>query len=222
MLTKTEKTFSFLFIAILIAELVTGSNEKLFMLHYIAKPSLLIALIIFFWMRSNDLSFKVRNLTLLALSFSLLGDCLLMFVDQSSQFFISGLIAFLIAHVFYIIVFLKSRNKSKSPFGFIMLMLIYGLGLFYLLKNGLADMLIPVVIYMLVILTMSTSSFLRRGKVSHISFNLVFLGAILFMISDSLLALNKFYKPLPWSDISIMLTYALAQLSLVFGILKQR
>ena len=222
MLTKTEKTFSFLFIAILIAELVTGSNEKLFMLHYIAKPSLLIALIIFFWMRSNDLSFKVRNLTLLALSFSLLGDCLLMFVDQSSQFFISGLIAFLIAHVFYIIVFLKSRNKSKSPIGFIILMLIYGLGLFYVLKNGIGDLLIPVVIYMLVILTMSTSSFLRRGKVSSLSFNLVFLGAILFMISDSLLALNKFYKPLPWSDISIMLTYALAQLSLVFGILKQR
>ena len=222
MLSKTEKTFSFLFIAILIAELITGSNEKLFMLHYIAKPSLLIALIIFFWMRSNDLSSKVRNLTLLALSFSLLGDCLLMFVDQSSQFFISGLIAFLIAHVFYIIVFLKSRNSSKSPFGFIILMLIYGLGLFYLLKNGLADMLIPVVIYMLVILTMSTSSFLRRGKVSHISFNLVFLGAILFMISDSLLALNKFYKPLPWSDVGIMFTYALAQLSIVFGTLKQR
>ena len=222
MLTKTEKTFSFLFIAILIAELITGSNEKLFMLHYIAKPSLLTALIIFFWMRSTNLSSKIRNLTLLALSFSLLGDCLLMFVDQSAQFFISGLIAFLIAHVFYIIVFLKSRNSSKSPFGFIILMLLYGLGLFYFLKNGLANMLIPVVIYMLVILTMSTSSFLRRGKVSHISFNLVFLGAILFMISDSLLALNKFYKPLPWSDISIMLTYALAQLSLVFGILKQR
>ena len=222
MLNKSEKTFSGIFVIILITELISGSYNNLHMLHYIAKPALLIALIIFFWIQSTALSYKIRSLTLLALVFSLLGDCLLMFVDQSAHFFISGLIAFLIAHVFYIVIFLKSRNRSKSPIGFIILMLIYGLGLFYVLKNGIGDLLIPVVIYMLVILTMSTSSFLRRGKVSSLSFNLVFLGAILFMISDSLLALNKFYKPLPWSNISIMLTYAFAQLSLVFGILKQQ
>lgn len=222
MLTKSEKRFSFLFIIILITELISGNTQKLLILHYIAKPSLLIALIAFFWMQSHDLSLKTRKSALLALSFSLIGDTLLMFVDQSVHFFISGLIAFLIAHVFYIFIFLNSRNTSKNASGFIVLMLLYGLSLFYFLKNGLEDMLLPVIIYMLVILTMSTLSFLRYGKVNRLSFNFVFFGAILFMISDSLLALNKFYKPLPWSNISIMLTYALAQLSLVFGILKQR
>lgn len=222
MLTKTEKTFSLLFAIILIAEFISGSIENLQKLHYIAKPALLVSLIIFFWKQSSHLLLNHRILMILALGFSLIGDILLMFVDQSTHFFISGLFAFLIAHIFYIILFLKSRNKSKNPLGYIILMIVYASGLFYLLKNGLGDMIIPVLIYMLIILTMSTAAFLRRGKVNAISFNLVFFGAILFMISDSLLALNKFYEPLPWSNISIMLTYALAQISIVFGILKQR
>jgi uncharacterized membrane protein YhhN len=50
---------------------------------------------------------------------------------------------------------------------------------------------------------------------------LILAGAAFFMISDSLLALNKFYEPLPFSNISIISTYALAQYSIVLGILKQ-
>jgi len=75
---------------------------------------------------------------------------------------------------------------------------------------------------MCVILSIISSSFLIRVKGISLLFDLVFLGAVLFMIADSLLSVNKFYKPLPWSNISIMLTYAFAQLSLVFGILKQQ
>jgi uncharacterized membrane protein YhhN len=75
---------------------------------------------------------------------------------------------------------------------------------------------------MLVILSMATTAFLRQGNVVKNSFVLVFIGAILFMISDSILALNKFYQPLPFTNISIMFTYGFAQLFIVFGLLKQR
>ena len=61
---------------------------------------------------------------------------------------------------------------------------------------------------------------MRKGIVNSSSYNLVFIGAIFFMISDSILALNKFYQPIPFSNISIMLTYALAQYLIVLGILK--
>ena len=83
-------------------------------------------------------------------------------------------------------------------------------------------MLIPVLFYMLTILTMSTAAYLRKGSVHKISYNLVLLGAVLFMVSDSILALNKFYKPLAFSHVSIMFTYAIAQLCIVLGMLKQR
>jgi len=220
MLSKNEKYFSALFLVIVLIELLSASIESLHMVHYFAKPAIVISLIILFVRTSESLTTSIKNLTLLALVFSLLGDILLMFVDKSPHFFTLGLLAFLTAHIMYVIVFLKHRNKEKSPVGFIILLLIYATGLFYFLKDNLGVMLIPVIIYMLVILSMATSSYLRINKVNIWSYRLVFIGALFFMISDSILALNKFYQPMPYSNISIMVTYALAQYLIVIGILK--
>ncbi len=220
MLTKTEKQFSILFFIIVLIELLSGSSESLLSIHYIAKPAIVISLIFLFVKTSKSLSKPIKNLTLLALVFSLLGDVLLMFVDKSEYVFTLGLVAFLIAHIMYVLLFLKHRNKVKSPFGFIALLLIYAACLFNFLNDGLGVMLIPVIVYMLAILSMSTSAFLRKDKVNILSYGLVFLGAIFFMISDSILALNKFHQPIPWSNISIMVTYAMAQYLIVIGILK--
>ncbi|EDP70335.1 hypothetical protein FBALC1_06248 [Flavobacteriales bacterium ALC-1] len=220
MLSSTEKQFSILFFIIMLLELLTGSTESLQTVHYIAKPAIVVSLIFLFIKTSGSLSKPIKNLTILALVFSLLGDILLMFVDKSEHIFTFGLVAFLIAHVMYVLLFLKHRNKEKSPFGFIVLLLAYATSLFYFLKDGLGAMLIPVIVYMLVILSMATSAYLRKNKANILSYGLVFLGAICFMISDSILALNKFYQPIPWSNISIMVTYALAQYLIVLGILK--
>lgn len=220
MLTNTEKQFSILFFVIVLFEIITGSTETLQIAHYIAKPAIVISLMFLFIKTSGDISKSTKRITLLALGFSVLGDILLMFVDQSPHFFTVGLVAFLLAHIMYILVFLKHRNKQKPVFGFVILLLVYASGLFYLLKDGLGEMLIPVIVYMIVILSMATTAFMRKGIVKHMSYNLVFIGAIFFMISDSILALNKFYQPIPFSNISIMLTYALAQFLIVLGILK--
>jgi len=221
MLTKTEKSFSVLFFIIVIVELVFGSTESLSQLHYFSKPLILIALIVFFYKQSKHLNKSIRVITLLALMFSLIGDVLLMFVNKSANFFMSGLVAFLIAHIMYILVFYKSRNKTANKLPIIVILLIYASGLFYFLIDGLGEMLIPVLLYLLVILTMATTAFIRKRS-NKDSYKLVFIGAVFFMISDSLLALNKFYEPLPFSNISIILTYALAQYLIVLGILKQK
>ena len=220
MLTSSEKKFSIVYGLIVIAELISGSLENFSSFHYIFKPAIVLVLLIFFWANSNALDKNLRLIIASALLFSLAGDILLMFVDRSPNYFLSGLVAFLLAHLMYVIAFLKHRNKTANPFGFMILLILYALGLFYLLKDGLNDMLIPVIIYMLVILSMSTSALLRHGNVPKLSYTLVFLGAILFMISDSILALNKFYEPLAYSNISIMITYALAQYFIIIGILK--
>lgn len=221
MFIKSEKTFLLIFLIIVLAELICDTIESLALLHYITKPLILISLILFFWKHCKHLEKKTRLFTFSALILSLFGDVFLMFVNKSSIFFIVGLLSFLLAHNMYVFVFIQKRNNSNNTLPFIAVLLVYAFGLFYFLKNGLGDLLIPVIVYMFAILLMATSAFLRRGSVSKNSYILVFIGALFFMISDSLLALNKFHAAFPFSGISIMLTYSMAQLLIVFGIKRQ-
>lgn len=221
MLTKYQKSFTFLFILIVCFELACTSIVSLKPVHYFSKPLILTALIVFFVFEGKALSNRVKSLMLTALLFSLLGDILLMFVDLSPYYFIGGLLAFLCAHITYVILFLGKRNKQSKPNGYIIILLIYASSLFYLLYHHLGDMLIPVVVYVFAILLMAITAALRKGLVSKISYTFVLIGALLFVISDSVLAINKFHTAFNASGIIIMLTYALAQYCIVMGVLKQ-
>ncbi|MEZ4796257.1 MAG: lysoplasmalogenase [Flavobacteriaceae bacterium] len=220
-LTKFEKSFTALFIVIVLIELLSSTLSWLSSFHNVAKPLILLSLILYFYLKGKHLTAKTRKTMLIALTFSLIGDVLLMFADVSKNYFLFGLISFLLAHVFYIIVFLEKKNVLKKPIPFITVLIIYAFGIFYVLKDGLGTMLIPVVIYMFAILTMAVTAALRKGNVPNLSYNLVFVGALLFLISDSILAVNKFYGKVPFEHVLIMSTYAFAQYCIVMGIIKQ-
>lgn len=81
-------------------------------------------------------------------------------------------------------------------------------------------MLIPVLAYALVLLTMGIWAHKRRGATSAHSFMLVSTGAILFVISDGLIAINKFAFEVPVERILVMSTYIAAQYLIVRGLLK--
>lgn len=216
------KFFTLLFSIIVLLELYFGSDASLTVFRYFSKPSIVIALIVFFMINAKNVSKVIKNTILLALFFSLLGDVLLLFDTKSEYFFIFGLVAFLIAHIMYCIAFLKERNTKRNPLLIIALLLGYAVLLFLKIKSSLGTMLVPVTAYMIVILSMAISAYLRKGNVTTIGYYLVFIGAVFFMISDSILAVNKFHTALPYSNISIMLTYAIAQFLIVVGILKSR
>jgi len=220
MLSKSEQKFTVIFILIVIIELLCGHFSNLETLHYVSKPLVVLSLLIFFFLRSSGLNRIIKNLINLALVFSLIGDIALLFENQNPIYFIIGLASFLLAHVMYVLAFLKHRDPKKNPVGFILFMLVYATFLFYILKDGLGDLLIPVVVYMFVILSMATTAFLRTKHINVLSYNWVFIGSVLFMISDSILAVNKFYQAFSFSSIAIMLTYAFAQYCIVIGILK--
>ena len=59
-----------------------------------------------------------------------------------------------------------------------------------------------------------------EGNMFHGSGKLFKIGAFVFIISDTLLALNKFYKPFEMGDVSVMLTYGIAQLLIVSAAIK--
>ncbi len=222
MLSDSEKKFTILYCFIVLGELISGGSTDDSIMHYICKPSIVLALLIFFWSHSATLNKSSKLLTTSALILSMIGDILLMFVNQGTHYFLFGLTAFLMAHVFYSIAFAKDRNRDINPVGFIAFLLLYSCGLFYLLRSRLDKMLLPVTLYMLIILTMLIFAYLRRDRTVKLSYQLVLSGALLFMVSDSILALNKFYQPLSYSNTTIMFTYALAQYFIVIGMLKSK
>jgi uncharacterized membrane protein YhhN len=81
---------------------------------------------------------------------------------------------------------------------------------------------VPVMLYALVLTLMVLNALFRFKRTGAASFAMVFGGAILFMISDSVLAVNKFLEPVSHSGIWIMSTYISAQFLIVEGILQHQ
>ena len=76
--------------------------------------------------------------------------------------------------------------------------------------------------YTTAITLMVLNALFRYGFTSAGSFTLTFLGSILFFISDGVLALDRFYNPVPWADFWIMASYVLGQGLIVEGLLSHR
>jgi uncharacterized membrane protein YhhN len=167
-----------------------------------------------------------KNYIITALVFSFLGDFFLLLESKMPLFFIFGLLAFLITHVLYIIFFTKTTSAGKSllrtqpyiPF----LIMAYGVGLVYLLYPSLGSLKIPVIVYAGIICSMLLCTFHVYKTVGAITGLQFIAGALLFVISDSLLAINKFYKPLPFAALFIMLTYCAAQYFIVRAFIHRR
>lgn len=153
-----------------------------------------------------------------------MGDVLLMFANQHALFFILGLISFLIAHLAYIILFQRQNkiNENKNYLWFIPFVIIFLVTILRILWPFLNEMKIPVLVYAIVIslmLLMSIKAYFQWEKPSNLW---VLIGALLFVISDSILAINKFHSPVLMSSFWIMSTYLGAQFCIVNGILQKQ
>jgi len=213
-----KKFWIIIYLAVLAADLfaVYSNNEAA---RYVTKPLLMPLLVVYFGFSTNPVTSSLKKWILLALLFSWAGDVFLMFESMNDFFFIFGLAAFLAAHIFYIIFFTLIRNKENvtSKWGFIVLVICYYLFLMDLLQPHLESMKLPVRIYGLVLMLMFYAALLM-GFVKKRDFGiLIIIGASLFVLSDSLLAINKFYKQFEYAGIAIMFSYGVAQLLITLG-----
>ncbi|WP_222942394.1 lysoplasmalogenase [Arenibacter arenosicollis] len=213
-------TFLGIFILLVLLDLVTGSMHFQEMRQF-TKPLLLISLILFFGIKGSHLPKKIYSYTLLALCFSLLGDILLLYDHLATLYFILGLMAFLLAHISYALVFFTQGKKLfKKELRLVSgLLFAYGTTLYLILQENLGALKIPVIIYILGILTLSITAYSRKDQVNFPSFKLVFIGSLFFIASDSILAINKFLFVIPLSHLLVMGTYAAAQYLIVKGLL---
>ena len=192
-------------------------------LIYFTKPLLIPTLALWWWQNSH--SSPVRNTVLWALVFSTLGDILLMGAGRYAYFFLLGLAAFLVAHLFYIYSF-RALLRGKKGYlqqnaGLILPFFLYLVGLLYWLWGGIPlAMKGAVAVYAATITIMALLALHLRGVISDYSARWLFLGAVLFVLSDSMIAINKFGYPFPEARVAIMGTYIFGQYAMVWALSK--
>jgi len=196
----------FLFVLASILDII-GIIFSIQILVYIFKPLIILSLL-FLYVFSLP---KRLKWYVMALELCFFGDVFLMFSGE--LFFIAGLASFLIAHVLFIKIVIsriKEFNFLKVLSSAIPFLAVFSL-LIFILKESLHEMLWPVIIYGLTIATFGIVSLISYLETKSNKSIWMLIGASLFMVSDSLLAINKFYNPAHVLEVIVMATYVLAQ-----------
>lgn len=219
----SSKKLSILFWLLAIADVI-GLLTNLQTLHYIIKPLLIPVLMLLLYLTASNVPGK--KILLWGLFFSWLGDIFLLLETQNSLFFIAGLLCFLTTHILYILYFLKIRSGAVSLLTtrplLIAIVALYSITLVWQLFPRLGDLKIPVIVYSIVISVMLLCSLHVFNKINKIAAYYFITGAVCFVLSDSLLAINKFYQPFPLAGVAIMITYCAAQYFIISGYCKQQ
>jgi len=186
-----------------IVGIITGNQ----LMRFIFKPLIMLLLMMYY----SIVVEPENKLYLAVLFFSFLGDVFLLF--DSKLNFMLGLASFLMAHILLIkivIGVLKKSSISQKITAIIPFAIIFS-GLVFLLKDNLGELLIPVIIYAFIITTFGVVSFLNYLTEKSLPNLLLLGGATFFILSDSTLAINKFYQSEAYFPVFIMITYVLAE-----------
>ncbi|MWV13009.1 lysoplasmalogenase [Pseudomonas sp. R-28-1W-6] len=196
-----------------VALFLLGLQLQLETLCLLSKPLPMIALLL--WLRTAPAS-TYRRWIGSGLLLSLAGDLLL---EWPADLFVFGLGAFLLAHLAYLLAYLGACRRP-APVALLLAGLVAG-GMFTLLaSSGLGELLLPVALYSLAIGCMLWRALARLGMAgSARSSWLAAGGALLFVLSDSLIGLNRFVAPFEGARYAIILSYWLGQWGIAASVL---
>lgn len=221
MSARRRNVFIIPFVVTAIVNLV-GDISGIAILSDISKP-LLVPFLGGYYM-AGVTQYRSKPL-LIALMACWIGDVSLMFVGLNANWFMIGLLSFMVGHIFYIITYRQHRSESTEnglltvqKIRFSIPVVLAGTGLVVILFPFLGGLQFPVIVYATAIIVMVMNAIFRFGRTNSRSFWLTFAGAVLFMISDSLLAINKFLGEIEMGGTLIMLTYIIAQFMIVEGL----
>lgn len=218
---ERRNVFIIPFVVTAIVNLV-GVVADISILSDISKP-LLVPFLGGYYMAGKNI-YRSKPL-LIALFSCWIGDVALMLVGLNANWFLVGLVSFLVGHLFYIITYRQHRWESRAgellvpqKIRFSIPVVLAGTGLVVILFPVLGPLQFPVVIYATVIIVMVMNAIFRFGRTNSRSFWMTLSGAVLFMVSDSILAINKFMGAIEMGGVLIMLTYIIAQFLIVEGL----
>ena len=183
-------------------------------LFRVAKPLATVLIIAVAVIAAAPVPAAYKTLILAGLGFSLLGDIALLFPEK---WFTAGLAAFLVAQVLYILAFKPGPGHQAST-GLFLPFIFYGLLMFFILAPGLGPLKLPVFVYIAAITIMAGFAAGRFVDLGGTRPLLAFVGAVLFLVSDSVLAYDRFAKKIGPAQIIILGTYFPAQLLIALSI----
>lgn len=237
----------FLFAVTAVVNLL-GNGLESDVLVWWSKPLLMPLLGIWFWARLKDAGSlahtsagQLTRWMYVAFVCSWAGDVLLLFVGRPplyDMFFLLGLGSFLLAHLGYIGAFRKLATRADSQrdstqrmsadrldwagmWGVRMALLMTLAVLLVVLFPGMdGGMKAPVGLYGIVIVSMSLMAHNLRARIPRTAYTVLFPGSLLFILSDALIALDRFRFDIPFAGIAIMATYLLAQYWIALGVVR--
>jgi uncharacterized membrane protein YhhN len=223
---QTSLLLHLLLLLIAIIELLGRLLDQI-NLEYAVKPLIMVWMAAYFLLAKQKRTFTIP--VLLAFFFSWLGDLFLMFSGgyDNELFFFAGVGAFFLAQLTYIYVFSNyseygGRGYLQRHWWLAIPFVAYVLGIYFLLQPGLEGVMRPVIlVYALSLMLMSMAALNRRHRVNYKSYLLVFIGSLLFLTSDSMIAINKFYASIPLAGFWIMLFYMSAQYLITRGLSRE-
>lgn len=199
------KLLIILFFTVSVVEIIgVAINNAL--LQMIFKPLIIPLLIALYWF-----SVDKRNIWyIIALVFSFLGD---VFLLDKNNLFIFGIASFLITQILFITIIVKQMKKPTNFHKYLYAFLYanYVVYLIGLLKPNLGELLYPVIVYGIAIAIFALVATLNYVSKRNNKTLILMFGAILFVASDSMIALYKFHQPQSIYPVAIMTTYILAQ-----------
>ncbi|MDP1764118.1 MAG: lysoplasmalogenase [Sediminibacterium sp.] len=169
---------------------------------------------------------RQKNLPAFAgLFFAFLGDLLL--TQKGESFFLLGMLAFIGTHICYSLYFLTLQkldfSRGKPMLLAALALLILSSEVMHLTGDSLGSFKVPILLYMVIIgaMTVFATNTIHHTATKQLTIQYFIPGAGLFVLSDSILALNLFVYHEVWLDIAVMLTYGTAQCLLVLGFSKR-
>jgi uncharacterized membrane protein YhhN len=197
-------------VVIVIAAALTISAERHGSKHllYVCKPLVIVFIVLLTLIPKYPVAPIYRYLIVAGLVCSLVGDVFLMLPQDR---FIHGLVSFLVAHLFYIAAFTSGDGLRVPSLWAGVPLFVYGGLMLWWLWPHLGKLRAPVIIYMLVILIMAWAAVGRYLGVGPAGSLLAALGAVLFMASDSILAVDRFRGGFRSAQSLILITYFIAQ-----------
>ena len=182
-------------------------------LHYTGKP---LTTLLILWLALSAqpaVDTRYRRAVLAGLVLSLVGDVFLMLPGDH---FVPGLVAFLLAHVCYIVAFAPGSSAKARALAFVVVAAIAAGNLAVLLPRVDAALKIAVLAYVVVLATMAAFALARAwtpavAQTLPRSARLAAIGAVFFMVSDSLLAWDRFGGGVPMPALLVLSSYWLAQ-----------
>ncbi len=195
------------------------------LLDRVSKSVLMFSLLVYFWDQTEEhKDTKWARFTTLAIVFTWIGDIMFMLYIKNFLFFFVGISTYIAAHIFFLLAFSKASYSGKLKFNFSLVPLLaigHIILMAYLILPYLDGVIqVPIALYAFSTLALVVFAWYRKSQTKSDSFIWVFLGVVLIVISDSVLAINRFSNTIPYAQYVTTTCFIVAHWFIITGLIR--